>query len=218
MSLISTADVRVWLALPDGDTRPNAKILAMINVVEDFVDSFTNRKLEAKRYLTDPQYCYYDGTNKNYLHLAQYPVSYVSSVNMDADRVFDSGTLFASADYYWYPSGKLRLSGSQWPFDMGGGFYTGRRNILVDYTAGYAPVVNGTHNSAVSTYPVPYDLKQVMVEMCAETIKEGIMAVHSVQNQQGEMKFVQMLSKNSFWLNVLNKYKAFDKMIGGRDE
>jgi hypothetical protein len=135
--------------------------------------------------------------------------------------VFNSGTLFASADYYWYPaSGKLRLSGSQWPFDnCTGGFYHGRRNILVDYTAGYAPVVGGTHSMAVSTYPIPLDLKQTMLEMAVESFKEGMTAVHTVQGSEGvEPKFIQMLRGNSFWSNVLNKYKAFDAMIGGRDE
>lgn len=221
MSLISTYDLRIWMGIEEGDRKPNAKLSVIAQAVEDFVDSYTSRKLEAKRYLTDPNFSYYDGTGKNYIYLKQYPVSYVSSVNMDADRVFNSGTLFASADYYWYGSeGKLRLSGSQWPFDnYSGGFYSGRRNILVDFTAGYAPVVGGTHNAVVSSYPLPLDLKQVMIEMCVESFKEGMTAVHSVQGgQAGDPKFIQMLSKNSFWSNVLNKYKAFDAMVSGRDE
>lgn len=219
MSLISTYDVRVWIGVEDGDKTVNTKIDAVINSIEDFLDSYTNRKLEAKRYLTDPQYSYYDGTNRPYFYLKQYPVSYVSSVNVDATRVFDSGTLFPSSDYFFDPAGKIRLNNTTWPADVLYGFNNGRRNILVDFTAGYAPVVGGTHNAAVSSYPIPYDLKQLMVEMCAEAVKEGMVAVHSIEGPQVvEPKFIQMLRGNSFWSNTLNKYKAFDKMFQGRDE
>jgi hypothetical protein len=208
------------MGIPDSDETPNAKISAIANVVEDFCDSYTNRKLEAQRYLTDPAFSYIDGRGKNYIYLPQYPVSYVSSINMDGDRVFNSGTLFASADYFWYPkSGKVKLSGSQWPFDnWSGGFYHGYRNILVDYVAGYAPVVGGTHNASVSTYPLPQDLKQVMTEMCVESFKEGLTAVHTIQSQVGDPKFTSMLTRNSFWLNVLNKYKNFSSQFTSRDE
>ena len=56
-----------------------------------------------------------------------------------------------------------------------------------------------------------------MIEMCVESFKEGMTAVHSVVGPQ-ESKFIQMLSRNSFWSNVLNKYKAFDSMFSGREE
>lgn len=219
MSLISTYDLRLWMGLEEGDKKPNAKLSSIALAVEDFVDSYTGRKLEAARYLTNPDFSYYDGTGKNYLYLTQYPVSYVSSVNMDADHAFGAGTLFASGDYFWYPSsGKLRLSGTQWPFDnCSGGFNHGRRNILVDFIAGYAPVVGGTYNAVVSSYPLPLDLKQTMMEMCVESFKEGMTAVHSVVGQS-ESKFIQMLTRNSFWSHTLTKHKAFDMMIGGRDE
>jgi hypothetical protein len=209
------------MGIEEGDKKPNAKLSSIAQAIEDFVDSYTNRKLEATRYLTNPDFCYYDGNGKNYLYLKAYPISYVSSVNIDGDRTFSSGTLYSSGDYYWYPSGKLRLtSGSAYYDNNCGGFYRGRRNILVDFTAGFAPIVGGTHNMAVSTYPIPYDLKQVMVEMCVESFKEGMTAVHTVQPGQGggDPKFIQMLSRNSFWSNVLNKYKAFDLMFDGRDE
>lgn len=212
MSLISTYDLRVWMGIAEGDTKPNAKLEAIARAVEDFVDSFTNRTLEAKRYLTDPNFSYYDGTGRPFIYLRQYPVSYVSSVNIDSDRAFGSGTLVASADVYWYPNeGKL--------VSEAGYFTRGRRNVLIDYTAGYAPVVGNTHNMAVSTYPIPLDLKQTMIEMCVESFKEGMTAVHSLQGQNvTEPKFIQMLGRNSFWANVLNKYKSFSSMFAGREE
>ncbi len=213
--LIGTSDIRTWMGIDEGDKKPNSKLLMISQAIQDFVESYTNRQLEAKVYLNDPVYSYFDGTSKPYLYFPVYPVSYVSSVNIDNDRIFGSGTLVPSNNYFFYPNGKLmldRLALSS--------FQNGRRNILINYTAGFAPVVGGTWNSSVSTYPLPNDLKQVMVEMCVESFKEGITAVHSIQaNQQGgDPKFVQMLSKNSFWSNVLNGYKSFDQMFPDVDE
>ena len=211
MSLISTADLRTWLALEDGDKAPNAKLSAVSKAIEDFVDSFTNRKLEAARYNSDPQFTYLDGNGKPYIYVPQYPVSHVDGVWMDADRVFGSGTAISTADIYFYPGGKV--------ISEGGYFTRGRRNIKIDYIAGYAPVVGSTHNNAVSTYPIPEDLKQVMIEMSIESLKEGITAVHTIAGAaETPPRFIQMLTNNSFWRNVLNKYKAFDASLAGYEE
>lgn len=212
MSLISTSDLRTWLALEEGDTKPNAKLDAVSKAIMDFVDSFTNRKLEAARYNSDPNYTYMDGNGEPWIYLPQYPVSYVYSANVDADRLFASGTLIASDDLILYPkSGKL--------VSEAGYFTRGRQNIKIDYIAGYAPVVGGTHNALVSSYPLPYDLRQVMIEMTVECFKEGIMGVHTIQGgPEFPSRIMQLLSGNSLWANTLNKYKAFDLEFSGMDE
>ena len=214
--LISTYDIRLWMGTPEGDKDVNPKLSYISQAVQDFVESYTNRQLEAKRYLTDPDYSYFDGNGRDFIYLPVYPVSYVSSVHIDANREFGSGTLVASADLFWYPrDGKLVLDSDV--------LYRGRRTIRIDYIAGYAPiagVVGGTHNPTVSSYPIPNDLKQTMIEMCVESIKEGITAVHTVQPGAGggDPRVIQMLSRNSSWTNVLNKYKSFDSSLGDYDE
>lgn len=210
MSLISTADLRTWMGITEGDKEPNAKLASIILAVEDFVDSYTNRKLEAAVYRTHPDYSYLDGMSTRYIYLPVYPVSYVSEVNVDSERTFGSGTVIPSSDIFFYPStGKV--------VSEGGYFTSGRRNVRFDYIAGYAPVVGGTHNATVSSYPIPNDLKQVMIEMCVNSFKEGITAVHTVQNE-AQISFTQMLTDNSFWKNVLNKYKNFSASLEGREE
>ncbi len=211
MSLISTGDLRLWMKVEDGDKVINPRLSNIALAIEDFVDSFTNRQLEAKVYRTDPEFSYLDGEGRYTILLPQYPISYISEVAVDSDRVFGSGTVMSSADFFWYPGGKVVAEGGYFP--------RGRRNIRFDYIAGYAPIVGGTHNMAVSTYPIPSDLKQTMIEMCVEACKEGITAVHSVQGPAvAEPKFIQMLRGNSFWANTLNKYKAFDASLGGYEE
>lgn len=217
MALISTGDVITWLGLPSSDREIFPKLEAVSLAIQDFANSYTNRNLEAKRYLTDPYYSYLDGTGDRYIYLPQYPVSYVSSVNIDNDRVFGSATLVASADMFWYPNGKVVVEGDYFAGSesFGGSLMVrGRRNILIDYTAGFAPVVGGTHNAAVSSYPLPYDLRQVLLEMTAQSVKEGITSLHTAIAPQGDVKFIQMLSGNSFWANVLGKYKAVSKSLG----
>lgn len=210
MALISTGDIITWLGMQSSDSDIFPKLEAVSLAIQDFADSYTNRKLEAQRYLTDPQFSYLDGGGDRYIYVPQYPVSYVSSANIDNDRVFGSGTLVASADLFWYPNGKIVFEGDY--------VYKGRRNVLIDYTSGYAPVVGGTHNAVVSSYPLPYDLRQVLLEMTAQTVKDGITALHSAVSPQGDIKFIQMLTQNSFWSNVLTKYKSFSKAFMGSEE
>lgn len=210
MPLISTYDLRLWLGVEEGDNAPNAKLASIALGVEDFADQFTNRTLLAKTYYFHQDESYYDGEGTKYLYLNQYPVSYVSDVNVDSNHDFNSATLVASADLYWYPKeGKLITEGEY--------FTRGRRNVLVNFIAGYAPVVNNTHNSSVSTYPLPLDLKQVMLEMCALSFKEGMTAVHTVQTQD-QVRFVQMLSGDTMWNKTLLKYKKWDGALSGRWE
>lgn len=210
MSLISTGDIRDWIGVADGDKTPNEKLAAITKAIQDFVDSVTNRKLEAATYNNDQMYSILDGTGKPWLYLPQYPVSHIDWVGIDADRVWGTGAAISTADIFFYPmSGKV--------VSEGGYFTRGRRNIKVNYNAGYAPVVGGTHNTAIGTYPLPYDLKQVMVEMSVQAIKEGITAVHTVVGAEFS-RFVQLLSGNSFWSNVLAKYTNYAVGLSDREE
>lgn len=208
--LISTYDLRLWMGVKEGDNGPNAKLLSIAKAVEDFVDSYTNRKIEAQVYRTNPEFCYLDGNGCQWIYAPQSPVSYVAEVAIDSDRVFDSSSLLNTSDFFWYPSGKI--------YSEDGYFVKGRRNVRLDYIAGYAPVVGGTHNYAVSTYPIPLDLHQTMKEMCVESFKEGMTAIHTVPGGlEGEPKFIQMLNRNSFWKKVLDKYKNFSISLTGND-
>lgn len=205
MGLISTYDLRSWTSLAEGDRAPNAKLESIAQAIEDFVDGYTNRKIEAARYNSDPHYTYLDGNGSRSIYLPQYPISYVFQVNVDSEREYGSANNIDLDDVFYYPNGEV--------VSEAGYFLKGRRNVKVDYIAGYAPVVGGTHDATVSSYPLPLDLKQVMVEMTTMAFKEGLTAVHTVDAGEHGDKIIRMLSQNSFWSNVLNKYKAFDKMI-----
>jgi len=204
--LVSTGTVRTWLGVAANDTSPNAKIESLIYSVQDFVDSYTGRKLEAAVYRTNVEYSYLDGTGSYFLYVPQYPVSHVNQVNVDSDREWGSGTEIGTDDIYFYPSGKI--------ISEGGYFLKGHRNILIDYNAGFAPVVGGTHNAVVGSYPCPYDLSQTIVELVVKSFQEGITAIHTVQTEQIST-FQQLLSANSFWKSTLERYKKLAVNLEG---
>jgi len=197
--LVSTGDVRTWLGVATADTGPNAKIETLINAVEDFADHWTNRALEATYYNEHPDFSYLDGNGQRYIYLPQYPISWIGTVNVDADREWNSATAVGSADLviYW-KQGKL--------WNEEGIFSKGHRNVRVDYIAGYG--------DTGSSYPIPKDLKQTIIEMVVDSFKEGITAVHTIEAGEN-IKFMQMLSGNSFWRNTLDEYKNHAAGLAG---
>jgi hypothetical protein len=196
--LIGTSDIRAWLSLSDGDKTANDKLETLAQAVQDFVEVYTNRQLEATYYNNHRDYSIYDGTGQNWIYTKEYPISWINQVFVDSDRVWSSGSLIASADLvvYW-DLGKI--------YSEAGYFTKGHRNVRIDYIAGFGP-------STASSYPIPMDIKQVMLEMAVQSFKEGITGVHSVQGME-ETKFIQMLSGNTMWRNTLNAYKNFSKRL-----
>jgi len=134
------------------------------------------------------------------LYLPQSPVSWVGTVYVDHEREFDEATAIGSADLviYWAEG---KIYSEEMPFTRG------HRNIKVEYKAGYGA-------STVSTYPLPYDLKQLIIEMSVQAYKEGITAVHTVEGRD-DVQFMQMLSKNTAWKSTLSEYKNYAAGLSG---
>ena len=192
--LIGTSDIRAWLSLPDGDKTSNDHLETLAQAMQRFVENYTCRQLEATYYNNHQDYSIYDGKGSAWLYTNQYPISWVNAIYVDSDRLWGSGSLVASAD--------LIIDWKKGLIKSEAGYFTkGFRNVRIDYIAGFGP-------AATSSYPVPYDLKQVMIEMAVQSFKEGITGVHSVVGVE-ETKFVQMLSSNSMWRKTLNMYKNF---------
>lgn len=208
MALIGTSDVRTWLQLAEGDNTPNAKIASLITAVQKFADNYVGYPIEANTYTSNPEYCILDGTGSYVIYLPISPISSISDVRVDADRVFGDGTeLDVTNDIFFYKNGKV--------ISEGGYFTRGHRNVRVDYVAGYAPVTGGTHNAAVSSYPIGDDMKQTMLEMVTKSFKEGATLIHTAENEAAGQTIQQMLATNSFWRKTLNVYKDYSQGLMG---
>ncbi|HEX2927942.1 MAG TPA: hypothetical protein VHP38_17075 [Ruminiclostridium sp.] len=120
-----------------------------INEVSDFIASYTDRRLEAENYQEK-----YTGNNGRYLRLKQYPVSSLQSVQINNTDIFlneidlyeDTGILYR--DKLWPVCG------------------SGRRNIVVNYEAGYILPKDHTEEKPRT---LPYDLEGACIVMA--TIK-----------------------------------------------
>jgi hypothetical protein len=200
MSLIGTSDVRSWLSIPDGEKNPNEKLSTLCSAVQSFVEGYTQRKLEAQRFKTSPDYCYFDGTGKPWIYLPVYPIWDIYEVAVDNDREFNSGSLIGTDEIFFDSQGKV--------YTEQGSFTRGRRNVRFDYYAGYG----------AGSYPLPGDLKQVMVEMVVDSYKSGLTALHQIQLPTGETSFMKLLSSNTFWKEVLGNYKRIGCMDFGYDD
>ena len=197
--LVGTGDIRTWLGIEDGDKKPNAKLESISQAIQAFVENYTGRKLEAQLFNTDPDYCYFDGTGLRFMYLPVYPIWRVDELRIDNDRLFTDSSTLASTDgadlIIYGKEGKVAIDLSN---SSHGSFTRGRRNVRVKYYAGYG----------AGSYPLPYDLKQVIIEMAVQTHKEGMTGLHAVVGPQ-ETKIMNYLSGNSMWRKTLNSYKNY---------
>ena len=132
-----------------------------------------------------------------------FPIWRIDEIRIDNNRVFtDPGTLVSTngENLIIYPEeGKIKLDTNS----GFGSFARGSRNVRLKYFAGFA----------AGSYPVPIDLKQVIIEMSAASFSEGITGVHTVVGPQ-ESRVMNMLRNNSFWTQVLDSYKNYSMMAG----
>ena len=204
--LVGTGDIRTWLGLQPEDKKPNAKLENLSNAIQGFIENYCGRKFEAKLYSTDPQYSYLDGFGTSWLYLPQYPVWYINDLRVDADRDWGAGTVIATDDITLYEDeGKIVCTDGDY-------FGKGKRNVRVEYYAGYAAGTHLSHDgTAYINFAVPYDLKQVIIEMVVQSYKEGITGVHAVIGEN-ETRMMQMLSGKSVWRQTLNLYKNYARI------
>jgi hypothetical protein len=198
--LVGTGDVRIWLGISDGDKGPNAKIEQLSNSVQLFIEGECNRNFDAAMYKTDPMHSYYDGTGAAFLYLRDTPIWYVNAVAIDSGDNWASPSIVGTDEIIVYP-GEGRIE------SMGDYFPRGRRNIRVEYYAGYG----------AGSYPVPSDLKQVIIEMVVQSMKEGITGIHTVAAQENT-RIMQLLSGQSTWRKTIDRYRKYGFYAGYRSD
>jgi hypothetical protein len=106
--------------LPGIGTYTNDQISAAINAATAAINNYCNRVLTSATYTGE----IYDGNDRDYLYLRQYPITAVASITLDdtaltvtTDYEIDTQALYR--EDYWT---------------------AGRRNIVVTYTAGYTTI------------------------------------------------------------------------------
>jgi hypothetical protein len=126
MSLTTLANVKAFKNVTASDH--DAELLRLIPAVDAFISSYCNRVLESAT-VTE----YHSGrSGQTTLRLRQYPVTAITSLHDDVDRVYGTATLLSASDYVLTDAkaGLVQLDGLT--------FNEGLNNLKVVYTGGYA--------------------------------------------------------------------------------
>lgn len=144
MTVLATlADLKVYLSLPSGATSEDTELTRMLDASSAMAESFIERTL-ATGARTEKR----SGHNRDVLYLKDWPVTAVASVVMDGVAIplspdgIQTGYLFDSESVYL----------------VGRMFTDGRRNVTINYTAGYAAI--------------PSDIVHAVIEIAAQTYRE----------------------------------------------
>jgi hypothetical protein len=126
MSLTTLATVKAFKNLTTSEH--DAEILRLIPAVEQFIAHYCNRPLEQA---TVTEY-HSARAGQTTLRLRRYPVTSITSLHDDVDRVYGADTLLAATEYVLTDSeaGIVQLDGAT--------FDAGLNNVKVVYVAGYA--------------------------------------------------------------------------------
>lgn len=142
MSLVTLAKTRAWLGIPSATVQVelDAIIEQCIAGASAMIESYLDRQLIYATYTSR-----YDGNDRQYLELGQWPVRSVTSVHQSVSWVFDSTTLIDPAQYTFdeqFLDLKIKLT-------------LGSKNVQVVYSAGYTDP-----NDLTQTYPMHPSLTQ----------------------------------------------------------
>jgi hypothetical protein len=135
---------------------------------------------------------YFNGGGRSKLFLKYYPISSITSIHDDPDRVYGADTLIDSDEYaFWADEGIVE-------FDGAGTVGSGVKNIKVIYKGGYTAAT------------LPYDIEQICIELVAILYKmRDRIGVSSKSFSDGSASYFEnLLTPQS--REVLRKYSKLD--------
>jgi hypothetical protein len=176
MALIAASDVKTFLRIAAGTTTWDTLIGVLVTNVVKFIETYLNRSLDETDYIE-----LYSGEGGDRLMLDNYPLVSVSVLSQDIDvdaKTYDD--TMDTDDLILHEAGEIE--------SLTEDFGEGKRNIYIEYTAGYG----GSGAGAVS---YPADLKMVAIEMAAKKFEDS-----------GEKRF-GISSKNVMGENIVFSFK-----------
>ena len=137
-------------------------IKRLINGISVAAETYCARKILARDFANED----YDGNGSDTLQLKNYPINSIDSIYLDTDRNFGATTLIASTDLIIYAEeGKVRRKGITIMIDEETGkiirtscFSAGRKNVRVNYNAGYVTVPEDIKFAVLEEIVWHYDL------------------------------------------------------------
>lgn len=124
MTLSQTKD---YLSISSGDTSKDSWVETLINASSDLIERTCGRSFKSASRTN-----ILDGHGTNEVVLPHYPVSSVTSVKIDGERVFGADTALAVTEFEVSETGILRLHEQRFP--------EGSKVVKVEYTAGFTAI------------------------------------------------------------------------------
>lgn len=179
--LISLAEAEAYLEVASDTGGPlDTLVNECINSASEFFDTYTNRRLRQGNYTHQM-----DGTGQHVLKAREWPITAITTINLDSAWVFGGGTLVAATDYF-VDSEALIVGKNVWS--------QGIRNYKVVYTAGYSTA--------------PQDLKHaclLMVEFLFRGQNDQRLGIQSRSKIGETLTFFEDMPKPIF--KILDQYE-----------
>ena len=133
-ALTDVDDIKEFLGLSDVDDSDHELFRKLINQCSSFVEKETDRNLKAQDYDPDidKENGRYDGDGTKKLHLRQYPINSITTLECSGSEIDEAG----DTDYYGSTGYVIYKSRGMVYYEYG--FEGGIKNVRVTYNAGYA--------------------------------------------------------------------------------
>lgn len=145
-ALTSVSVVKAQLEIPISDTSQDSILERYINSASEQIERYCNRKFKSASYEEIR-----DGSRANEMLLNNYPVTSITSVNIDDERLFGADTLIPATDYAVISPNVLRRHVSTWG--------RGSQNIKIVYVAGFATIPADLEDACIMLVEIRYGKK-----------------------------------------------------------
>jgi hypothetical protein len=191
-ALTTLANLKAYLGITVADD--DLLLESLIDRATDIIETICNRPFKNADAgdLPVAQTEYFNGDGRSKFFLKYYPISSITSIHDDPDRVYGADTLIDSDEYaFWADEGIVEFDGS----GLAG---SGVKNIKIVYKGGYTAAT------------LPYDIEQICIELVAILYKmRDRIGVSSKSFSDGSASYFEnLLTPQS--REVLRKYSKLD--------
>lgn len=179
IDLTTLEKVKSFLTIEDTDD--DTSLQRILTAVSRYVETYCDRLFISQSFTE-----YHNGNGENGLVLRQYPVTAVSAVYDDTSRLYPASTLIPASEYVWWEDGRLEL-------DENNCFSSGRKNIKVTYTAGWAQA------------SIPEDIQLAVWRICQFIYKDSKTSIAGPE--QLDVAGMILKFRNSEVREILDRYR-----------
>lgn len=151
-ALATLADVKLYLRIAVADVSEDAFLDRLIDMSTGQIEKYTRRKLKERVGLTE----FYDGTGTSHLILREFPITGLTSVNIDPLQTFGTATEIDVTQFIVRSDKEGRISISPIGSTTSARFPGGVKNVKVVYNAGFATIPDELALAAIKLVAVHF--------------------------------------------------------------